>query len=85
MDSMDDKAKQKYKDKNYYFDSIIQENIINNEYSNNLISLTATDHLKLLDYHESNLKIIQKKKEQSIYFIYIYYYFKLKISKDLIL
>ena len=64
VENVDRQLVQRYKNKNYYYDSLIQENLTNTEFRNNTVTLNCLDHLKFLDFFEetaTSTEYVKKK------------------------
>lgn len=52
VESVDKAVLGRYKNKSFYFDSIVQENLTFTEFRNNSVSKTCLDHIEFLSFYE---------------------------------
>jgi len=54
VDNIDKSTLKEYKNKYYYFDSLIQENLTYTEYRTNNVSFNSLKHIEFLDFYEKS-------------------------------
>lgn len=66
VERVDRSLVQKYKNKYYYYDSLIQEILTYSEFRNNIVNLNCLDHIEFLEFYNlanSSTNYVKDKKE----------------------